>query len=253
MLQSLVGDDPPPRFFNAPRVIAAEERGMPVMDGLLGRVLELSPSQERGDLTLRICTALADQMVDTEVESRCHNLHAALFLMLDSVGVPSAFVWGSLHAETYDPRGTFALNAQVPAEGENHRPGHSWLITPEFNVVDLALKHQGAVGGTYEAVKTAIPSVVHLSNCKRDPIPRGWYPDHDGRPVSEDAYAGGTQYSDVLGWSELSDDRFTARYLPGAISAPEEDLDGINLRIGGLRPEQAFERFVVPLLNETAQ
>ena len=145
-LQPLVGDRPSPRFFNAEPVLDAERRGMPVLDGLLGRVLETPPMQERSDLTLQICAAIADRMVAAEVQSRCHNLHTALFLMLDSAGIPSVMVWGSVHAETNDPQGSFALNAQLPPEGENHRPGILGLITPEFSVIDLALAHQGEVG-----------------------------------------------------------------------------------------------------------
>ena len=250
-LKPLVGDRPSPRFFNAESVLAAERRGMPVLDGLLGRVLDTPPMQERGDLTLQICAAIADRMVAAEVESRCHNLHIALFLMLDSAEIPSVMVWGSVHAETSDPRGSFVLNAQLPPEGADHRPGHSWLITPEFSVIDLALAHQGEIGGTYASVKGAIPSIVHIANRKDDPIPREWYPDQQGLPVSEAAYADATKYFDVLGWSEFAGAGLTVRYLPGAVVAPEpsEDLQDANVRIGGLRPDHAFERFVLPLLE----
>jgi hypothetical protein len=222
---------------------------MSVADGLLGRVLETAPMQQRSDLTMQVCAAVADRMVAAEVQSRCHNLHAALFLMLDSAGIPTAIVWGSVHAETNDPRGTFALNAELPPEGANHRPGHSWLITPEFSVIDLALAHQGEVGGTYAPVKAAIPSIVQITNRESEPIPREWYPDQQGSPVSDAAFANGTKYFDVLGWSAFSGDGFTARYLPGAVWLPDVDLQDINLRIGGLRPDDAFERFVVPLLE----
>jgi hypothetical protein len=240
----------PPRFFNAESVLNAERRGMPVLDGLLGRVLETPPMQERSDLTLRICAAIADRMVAAEVQSRCHNLHSALFLMLDSAGIPSVMVWGSVHAETSDPQGSFALNAQLPPEGAGHRAGHSWLITPEFSVIDLALAHQGNVG-TYASVKGAIPSIVQIANRKSDRIPREWYPDQQGSPISEAAYADATEYFDVLGWSEFAGAGFTARYLPGAVVAPEpsEDLQDVNVRIGGLRPDHAFERFVVPSIE----
>ena len=248
-LQPLVGDRPSPRFFNAASVLHAEARGMPVLDGLLGRVLETPPMQQRRDLTLQICAAVADRMVAAEVQSRCHNLHGALFLMLDSAGIPSVIVWGSVHAETDDPRGSFALNSELPPEDENHRPGHSWLITPEFSVIDLALAHQGDVGGTYASVKGAIPPIVHIANRKSDPIPREWYPDHRGLPIGDAAYTNATKYFDVLGWSEFSGAGLTVRYLPGAVTAPSEDLQDINLRIGGLPPDHAFERFVLPLLE----
>lgn len=250
-LQPLVGDRPPPRFFNAKSVLEAEGRGEPVMDALLGRVLETPPIQQRADLTLQICATVADQMVPAEVQSRCHNLHAALFLMLDSAGIPCVIVWGSVHAETDGGRGSFALNAQVPRESEIHRPGHSWLMTPEFSVVDLALAHQGDIGDAYESVKAAIPPVVQVENRKNDPIPREWYPDQRGASVDEEAFAGGTRYFDVLGWSEFPGDRFTVRYLPGAIwvPAPNEDLRDFDVRIAGLRADDAFERFVVPVLK----
>ena len=248
-LQFLIGDHPSPRFFNAESVLKAEAGGMPVIDGLLGRVLETPPTQQRSDLTLQICAAVADRMVAAEVQSRCHNLHGALFLMLDSAGIPSVIVWGSVHAETNDPRGSFALNSELPREDENHRPGHSWLITPEFSVIDLALAHQGEVGGTYASVKAAIPSIVHIANRKSDPIPREWYPDQQGSPISEAAYTNATKYFDVLGWSEFSGAGLTVRYLPGAVQAPIEDLQDIDLRIGQLRPDYAFEQFVLPLLE----
>ena len=250
-LQPLVGDRPSPRFFNAESVLDAERDGMPVLDGLLGRVLETPPMQERSDMTLQICSAIAERMDAAEVQSSCHNLHAALFLMLDSAGIPSVMVWGSVHAETHDPPGSFALNAQLPPEGEDHRPGHSWLITPEFSVIDLALAHQGDVGGTYASVKGAIPSIVCIANRKSDPIPREWYPDRQGLPISQAAYTDATKYFDVLGWSEFAGAGFTVRYLPGAVVAPEpsEDLQHANVRIGGLRPDHAFEQFVLPLLE----
>jgi hypothetical protein len=248
-LQPLVGDHPSPRFFNAKPVLDAEARGMSVADGLLGRVLETPPMQQRGDLTLQICAAVADRMIAAEVQSRCHNLHGALFLMLDSVGVPSVCVWGSVHAETNDPRGSFALNSELPPEGANHRPGHSWPITPEFSVVDVALAHQGEIGGTYASVKAAIPSIVHIASRESDPIPREWYPDQQGSPISDAAYANATKYFDVLGWASFLGDGFTARYLPGAVWLPDVDLQDIDLRIGGLRPDYAFERFVLPLLE----
>jgi hypothetical protein len=249
-LQSLVGDHPSPRFFNAESVLNAEAGGLPVIDGLLGRVLETPPTQQRSDLTLQICAAVADRIVAAEAQSRCHNMHAALFLMLDSAGIPSVMVWGSIHGETNDGRGSFALNAAVPPESKVHRPGHSWLITPEFSVIDLALAHQGEVGDTYTSVKAAIPSIVHITNRKGDPIPREWYPDEQGVPIGNAVYANATSYFDVLGWSEFSGAGFTVRYLPGAVTAPEEDLEGIDLRIGGLRPDQAFDQFVLPLLDE---
>ena len=224
---------------------------MPVLDGLLGRVLETPPMQQRSDLTLQICATVADQMVAAEVQSRCHNLHAALFLMLDSARIPCVIIWGSVHAETDDARGSFVLNAQLPRESEIHRPGHSWLLTPEFSVIDLALAHQGDIGDAYESVKAAIPPIVHVKNRKSDPIPREWYPDQLGAPVDDEAYADGTRYFDVLGWSEFSGAGFTVRYLPGAIWAPtpNEDLQDVDLRIAGLRADDAFERFVLPLLD----
>jgi hypothetical protein len=222
---------------------------MPVVDGLLGRVLETPPTRQRRELTLQIRTAVADRMVAAEVQSRCHNLHGALFLMLDSAGIPSVIVWGSVHAEAVDLRGSFALNAELPAENENHRPGHSWLITPEFSVIDLALAHQGDIGGTYASVKGAIPPIVSISNRNSDPIPMQWYPDHRGSPISDTAYKNATKYFDVLGWSEFSGAGFTVRYLPGAVTVPSEDLQDINLRIGGLRPDDAFEQCVLPLLG----
>jgi hypothetical protein len=250
-LQPLVGDRPSPRFFNAKSVLAAEAGGMPVLDGLLGRVLETPPMQQKGDLTLQICATIAERMDAAEAQSRCHNLHAALFLMLDSAGLPSVMIWGSVQAETCDPPGSFALNAQLPPEGEDHRPGHSWLITPELSVIDLALAHQGDVGGTYASVKGAIPSVVQIANRKYDPIPREWYPDQQGSPISEAAYIDATKYFNVLGWSEFAGAGFKVRYLPGAVVAPEpsEDLQDANVLIGGLRPDHAFERFVLPLLE----
>lgn len=246
-LQSLVGDHPSPRFFNAKPVLDAEAGGLPVIDGLLGRVLETPPTQQRRDLTLQICAAVADRMVAAEAQSRCHNMHSALFLMLDSAGIPSVMVWGSVHGETNDGR-SFALNAAVPPESEIHRPGHSWLITPEFSVIDLALAHQGEVGGTYASVKAAIPSVVHIEDRKSDPIPHEWYPDQHGAPVGDADYAYATKYFDVLGWSEFSGAGFKVRYLPGAVTAPSDDLQDCDLQIGGLRPDHAFERFVLPVL-----
>ena len=114
--------------------------------------------------------------------------------------------------------------------------------------VDLALAHQGEVGGTYASVKTAIPSIVHIKNRKSDPIPREWYPDQQGAPIGDAAYANATSYFDVLGWSEFAGAGFTVRYLPAAVTAPSEDLQEIDLRIGGLRPDDAFERFVLPVL-----
>jgi hypothetical protein len=252
-LQPLVGDHPSPRFFNAKSVLEAEAGGLLVLDGLLGRVLETPPMQQRRDLTLLICAAVADQIVAAEVQSRCHNLHAALFLMLDSAGIPCVIVWGSVYGETDDARGSFALNAEVPAESEIHRPGHSWLVTPELSVVDLALAHQGEVGDSYASIKAAIPSIVHVKNRKRNPIPREWYPEQHGALIDDAAYARATSYFDVLGWSEFSGIGFRVRYLPGAITAPNEDLHGIDLRIGGLRPDHAFEQFVLPVLADRSR
>jgi len=248
-LRALVGDQPSPRFFNAKRVLAAEEDGLPVMDGMLGRLLETQPTRERGALTLQICAEIADRVVAAEVESRCHNLHGALLLMLDSAGIPSVTAWGSVYAETDDPPGGFVLNAELPAENENHRPGHSWIITPEFSVIDLALTYQGQVGGSYASTKAAIPPIVHLSDRRRDPIPREWYPNQQGSPISDDAYANATKYFDVLGWSEFSGANFKIRYLPGAVQVPAEDLHDIDLHIGGLRPDYAFERSVLPVID----
>lgn len=240
--------------FNKPEVLAAERRGLSVCDGMLGHVLQAERDPQIAAKASRLLNAVRDGIVPAEVESRCHNLHSAVMLMLDRIGCPSVVVWGSVNASAPGTVG-FVLNAAVGLRGPNHRPGHSWLLSPYWAVADLALKHQFAagVGDDYAVLRPRIPSlIVSESTELSEPEPKWWR--IPGRPgIVEppvEVYANESKYQDVLGWTKVELESLTVRYLPGAVAIPEEDdINAVEVVIGGMRPGDFFASILDTLLS----
>jgi hypothetical protein len=196
---------------------------------------------------------IADHVQHDEVVNQCHNLGLELFMMLDQLGIPSVVVWGTLWAESLDGDFQFVLTPYVQKENEDHRPGHSWVMTPELMVVDLALKHQAWVPGTYDAHRESLPAVVIAQDAENDTPPDpAWFhrPDHPPLPwqlLQSDAL----KYWPTLGWSQVDTDALRLRYVPNAIGLPSvgDDLHRALPLIGGETPHRFFSRTVRPALR----
>ena len=125
-------------YFNSPRALYAEREGLSMGDGILGHVLASSANADEEERGIELLNRVSQALVASEVENRCHNLHAACFLMLDALHVPAAVVRGSVYA-TDEQGHRFWLNSLDGMDSKLYRPGHSWLITPFWRVADLAL------------------------------------------------------------------------------------------------------------------
>ena len=56
-------------------------------------------------------------------------------------------------------------------------------------------------------------------------------------------YAKATLYQDVIGWSHYKSGPTTVRYLPGAMTLPEEaEMADVSIKIGGLSPREFFDQ-----------
>ena len=233
-----------PGYFNEPSVLKAERAGLEVCDAVLGHVLKTEPDKKVHSQALALLALVQNRIVPNEVVSRCHNLHGAVMLMLDKIGCPSVVIWGSINASAEGTAG-FVLNATLGTGSPDHRPGHSWLLSPYWTVADLALRWQqgSGVGDDYDALQSQIPPLV-LSESRESSEPeKGWwrYPVPSLR-FSEENYANETKYQDVLGWTKVEVGRLVLRYLPGAVAIPQEpDLNHIDILVGGMRPGDFFE------------
>lgn len=229
-------------YFNSHRALAAERAGLNICDAVLGHVLASSPDENADARAVELLNRVSDALVDSEVENRCHNLHAACGLMLDALQVPAVVVWGSVYATDEEGR-AFWLNACTPPAFPGHRPGHSWLLTSSWRVVDLSLKHQYAVSGDYDAIRATLPSLITATSSESSEPDVSWWRFEGGYRLAADIYDNETRYQDVTGWSQYSVGGTSVRYLPGAPTLPEEaDFADVNIRIGGLSPREFFEQ-----------
>ena len=241
-LRECVDGDFSPGYFNSPRALAAEEESLSMGDGVLGHVLASSLDAKEEERALELLNRVSQAMVASEVENRCHNLHAACFLMLDALHVPAAVVRGSVYAT--DERGqSFWLNSLDGMESEMHRPGHSWLITPSWRVADLALAHQSEVPGNYDVIRATLPPVITVTSSEVSEPAVRWWRFAGGYRLTEDMYGEATRYQNVIGWSQHTSESTTVRYLPGALTLPiEAELACIDIRIGGVSPREFFDQ-----------
>ena len=220
-LKECVDGDFSPGYFNSPKALAAEKEGLSMGDGVLGHVLASSADAAEEERAIELLNRVSRALVTSEVENRCHNLHAACLLMLDALHVPAAVVRGSVYAN--DERGRpFWLNSLDGMDSEIHRPGHSWLITPSWRVADLALIHQSEVPGNYDAIRATLPPVITVTSSEVSEPAVRWWRFEGGYPLTEDMYDEATRYQNVIGWSQHTSESTTVRYLPGAINLPIE-------------------------------
>lgn len=239
-----------PGCFNSQAVLEAERGGLQVMDAVLGHVLRMPPSAERKPILQEALERVRNALDPQAVENLCHNLHSAVALYLDLLGCPSVVVRGTVRGEANGYNG-FALIACVRPETEKHRPGHSWIVTPYWRVVDLALPFQSGLGEDYESLRSMLPCPILVADCDTSEPSIEWWrlSPRSSETITESLFAKETRYHDVLGWSCLEAGDLKIRYLPGGLCLPEEsDLDEISVTIGGLRPGQFFRKHLSDLV-----
>ena len=238
-----------PGYFNSPKALVAENGGLSVIDAVLGHVIDESPNVEVEARTIELLNRVSRSLVTSEVENRCHNLHAACALMLDALNVPVVIVWGSVYATGKRGR-AFWLNAVTPPSFPGHRPGHSWLLTPSWRVADLSLVHQYGVIGDYGKVQPTLPRVITVTSSEASEPARNWWRTSVGSRLTAEQYIHETRYYDVIGWSQYKSGSTTVRYLPGSVTLPEEvEMGDIDIRIGGLSPREFFDKYASDLVQ----
>ena len=229
-------------YFNSPRAQAAESDGLPICDAVLGHVLATSPDADAEQRALELLNRVSQALVASEVENRCHNLHSACALMLDALHVPVVVVWGSVFATDEEGR-AFWLNAWDGLTSQENRPGHSWLLTPSWRVADLALVHQSGVHGDYDDIRATLPPIITVSSSEVSEPDVSWWPFAGGYRLTAAMYAKSTLYQDVIGWSHYKSAPTTVRYLPGAMTLPEDaEMADVSIKIGGLSPREFFDQ-----------
>ena len=237
-----------PGYFNSSRVLAAENDGLEVCDGVLGRVLAAPPNADAKARALELLNRVSRALIPSEVENRCHNLHGACALLLDQLQVPVVIVWGSVFA-TDEEGNEFWLNAWDGLTSQENRPGHSWLLTPSWRVADLALVHQANVPGAYGDLRATLSPVITVNSSEASEPDVSWWRFASGQHLTEAMYARSTLYHDVIGWSQQKSGSTIVRYLPGAMTLPEEaELADVNIKIGGLSPREFFDRYASDLV-----
>ena len=242
-LKECIDGDFSPGYFNSPRALDAEKKDLSIGDAVLGHVLASAPDVDVEERALELLNRVAQALVASEVENRCHNLHAACFLMLDALHIPVAVVRGSVYAT--DERGQrFWINSLDGVDSRIYRPGHTWLITPSWRVVDLALVHQSEVPGNYDAIRDTLSPIITVTSSETSEPVGNWWRFGGGRSLDRVMYAEATQYQNVIGWSQYTTEATTVRYLPTAINLPEvvDDLARIDIRIGGVSPKEFFDQ-----------
>ena len=241
-LKECVDGDFSPGYFNSPRALAAENEGLSMGDGVLGHVLASSLDADEEERAFELLNRVSQALVASEVKNRCHNLHAACFLMLDALHVPVAVVRGSVYA-TDEQGQRFWLNLFDGMDSKVHRPGHSWLITPSWRVADLALVHQSEVPGDYDAIGDTLSPVITVTSSEVSEPVGSWWRFAGGRSMERATYAEATQYQNVIGWSQYKTEATTVRYLPAGITLPKEaELACVGIRIGGVSPREFFDQ-----------
>ena len=237
-----------PGYFNRNEVLAAEANGLSVCDAVLGHILGSSQSVDGEALARALLDRVSETLVPSEVENRCHNLHAACSLMLDALGVPVVMVIGSVYA-TDESGGVFWLNRLIPPTFPGHNPGHAWLLTPWWRVADLALMHQFGVAGDYDDMRDSLCPLITVSSNETLEPEVGWWGFEGGLRLPEDGYAEATKYHDLIGWSQFKLGSTIVRYLPTALTLPKEaKLSDVNIKIGGLSPKEFFDANASDLL-----
>lgn len=234
-LGRLIGGRFYPGSHNTPQVLEAERNGLSVIDGVLGHILNAKLDHSIEVRALELIRRVAANLVVSEVENKCHNLHGSLAMMLDKIGSPAVVVTGSLHASAADGRGFVLAGYQEP-RFPGHVPAHSWVVTPFAAVCDLALRYQINVGEDYEQLQSDIPFPILTRDRRFDEPNRSWWRlPGTTQLIPSKLYGNATKYHDVLGWSECTSGPVTIRYLPAAVGLPvETDMNRVNIRISGL-------------------
>lgn len=236
-------------YFNAPKVLEAEAQGLDVVLGALGHVRDISISTELSRRAAELVNRVIDRLVPGEVTNRCHNLHMALLMFLDQIGYPAVQAIGLVNAE--DPQGRgFVLNpAQSPTA--IYTPGHSWLITPEYWVLDISLCHQRDTGDEYEELKIHLPKAIRIPEKLHTEPPMRWWrlPGQKVSNLNQETYSYETSLLNITGWSLFENESILSRYVPTKLRLPEaRELEEItNIQIGGLDPARFFHRYLQDL------
>ena len=237
-----------PGYFNSPQALAAEEGGLGICDAVLGHVLDTSLNADAEARALELLNRVSRALIPSEVENQCHNLHGACALMLTALHIPVVVVWGSVYATDEKGR-AFWLNACERPVSPEHRPGHAWLLMPSWRVADIALVHQADVPGDYDDIRVMLPPVITVTSSEASEPDVSWWRFPSGHLLTPDMYAKSTRYHDVIGWSQHKSVSTTVRYLPGALTLPEEaELADVSIKIGGLSPREFFDQNALDLI-----
>lgn len=157
-------------------------------------------------------------------------------------------VWGSVCATDQDGH-SFSLNHWNASQSEDHRPGHSWLLTPYWRVADISIVHQSVVPGNYEELRKTLPSVITVASSEASEPDINWWRLENGSALSTHRYAESTMYHEIIGWSQHVGETTTVRYLPAALEIPREaEMGEVNIRIGGVSPREFFDRYAGDLI-----
>ncbi|MCA1702036.1 MAG: hypothetical protein LC808_01690, partial [Actinobacteria bacterium] len=166
-------------------------------------------------------------------------------------GIPAVSLWGSVHAEAPGEYLEFTLSPYVPAESPDHRPGHSWVITPELTVLDVALRHQAHVYQNYDELRERIPGVVAVDDCNTVEPEERWVAPAGRTKLLREERDDAFKYLDVLGWSESNSSGLRLRYVPSAVQVPDSDWNLFTSlpRIGGMTPGRFLRKCLKQLVH----
>ncbi len=232
-----------PGFYNSPEFMAAERQNPELLNTYAEWVVR-RPRDDAYDARVReivpqVATMVGQWLDEEGIKGACLNASTALSMFLERLGIWAFVAKGSvsvgdLQQPHLSVRTWHAIDVLDHVGGF---AGHAWVCAPPFIVVDVTLKRQHWREDA--EFRDILPEPLLFDSARRvEPRFDDVVSDRMTAQVMSDFGRAGhycaipqlRQFIDVFGAWEAEIDRAIVRYVPNAVTASEEPLEGLDRR-----------------------
>lgn len=232
---------PFPGCYDHSDFIRAEERDAHA--AFLSYAVHVSESVNRSARTIeRFATEIASHASAREKMSNCIDISLFLQRALEERGVWSVVIHGSVIV-CFDNDVVYEIHEYDTPKYSGASTGHSWLLAPPFDVVDLTVKHQRFAGELpeyaerfFQAIMLQIPDVVLGKELSR------FSPSQ--KELTGDSRMYNPHREEIQRLFPATVARFkrvSLKYIPDHVRIPKYKIDRMGLSLGGMRASDFYE------------
>lgn len=243
-----------PGFFDDPQFVAEENRDRRFLELYSEWVVHRERTADY-DAHVREVLAKLAPIITARLDRHhwfgsCIAVTGILTRMLDRLGVWNTVMKGSVSVRKPDGQSRhFAVIDEH--EGHGYESGHSWLVAPPFDIVDLSLYHQRWRAGD-EAFQTLAPKVVlaegtEIVKARADDVIAPALIRSGADAEMHRALPDQRRFGAIFPARRVTLDGLVLRYVASGATAPDVPLERVNIEArAGVPAIQIWQEDVVP-------